>query len=53
MSPYLMVFLNSTTIVVFEISGCPKFTLGDPVPPGCYVAAKIFVPEPSTLLMVF
>ena len=40
---------NILALVVSEILGGPKFTLGGPVPPVCR-SGKKFVPEASTLL---
>ena len=41
---------NIRALVVSEILGGPKFTLGGPVPPVRPLADKIFVREASTLL---
>jgi len=41
---------NFLALVVSEVSGGPKFTLGVPVPPGRRLAEKNVVPDASTLL---
>ena len=45
--PYLMVFFkfNFLALVVSEISGGPKFTLGGPAPPGHHLAEKLSYPK--------
>ena len=41
---------NILTLVVSEILGGSKFTLGGPVPPSTPPSVNFFVPEASTLL---
>jgi len=45
-----VVNFNIIALVISEILGGPKFTLGSPVPPCTLASGKFFVTEASTLL---
>ena len=42
---------NFLALLLSEILGGPKFTLGGPVPPCTPTSGKNFIPEASTLLL--
>ena len=46
---------NFLALILYEILGGPKFTLGGPTPPGRPLAEKFFLPQASTsqYLIVF